>query len=184
MATEKAVAERLDSLFSRLEIATDASIGHRTPWAGHGWVLDFGRGLPLRPGLKAVTGGSILESELRAIRLTLGAAKNAYTGVLDGRCAVTVSSDNVAAVKMLNDGIHPGRTTVACREEIQRIKALAAFADIEFRWVKGDSDHELNVLADRLAVMSRRHKEAALPAHETLRMAAGVVEQRSMGLAA
>lgn len=184
VATEKAVAERLDSLFSRLEIATDASIGHRTPWAGHGWVLDFGRGLPLRPGLKAVAGGSILESELRAIRLALGAAKNAYTGILDGRCAVTVSSDNLAAVNMLQDDIHAGQTTAACREEIQRIKALAAFADIHFRWVKGHSDHELNVLADRLAVMSRRHKEAALPAHETLRMAAGVVEQRSMGLAA
>jgi ribonuclease HI len=185
VATERAVAQKLDALFSRLEIATDASIGHRTPWAGHGWVLDFGRGLPLRPGLKAVAGGSILESELRAIRLALGAAKNAYTGVLDGRCAVTVSSDNVTAVKMLNDsGFHPGRSTVACREEIQRIQALAAFADVQFRWVKGHADHELNVFADRLAVMSRRHKEAELPADETLRMAAGVVEQRYMGLAA
>lgn len=185
VVTEKAVAERLDALFCRLEIATDASIGHRTPWAGHGWVLDFGKGLPLRPGLKAVGGGSILESELRAIRLALGAAKNAYTGVLDGRCAVTVSSDNLTAVRMLNDnGFQPGQSTAACREEIQRIQALAAFADVDFQWVKGHADHELNVLADRLAVMSRRHKEAELPTHETLRMAAGVVEQRNMGLAA
>lgn len=185
VATENAVAERLDALFCRLEIATDASIGHRTPWAGHGWVLDFGSGLPLRPGLKAVAGGSILESELRAIRLALGAAKNAYPGVLDGRCAVTISSDNVTAVKMLDDsGFRSGQTTVACREEIQRIQALAAFAHVHFQWVKGHADHELNVLADRLAVMSRRHKEAELPAHETARMAAGVVEQRNMGLAA
>ena len=147
--------------------------------------MDFGSGLPLHPGLKAVAGGSILESELRAIRLALGAAKNAYTGVLDGRCAVTVSSDNVTAVKMLSDSdFRPGQSTVACREEIQRIRTLAVFADVHFQWVKGHADHELNVLADRLAVMSRRHKEAELPTHETLRMAAGVVEQRNMTLAA
>jgi ribonuclease HI len=185
VATEKAVDEGLDAVFCRLEIATDASVGHRTSWAGHGWVLDFGKGLPLRAGLKAVSGGSILESELRAIRLALGAAKNAYTGVLDGRCAVTVSSDSLMAVRMLNDsGFQCGQSTSACREEVQRIRTLVAFADVQFLWVKGHSDHELNILADRLAVMARRHKEADLPADDTLRMAAGIVEQSNMGLAA
>lgn len=185
LATEKALADRLDALFCRLEIATDASIGHRTPWAGHGWVLDFGNGLPLRPGLKAVSGGSILESELRAIRLALGAAKNAYTGALDGRCAVTVSSDNLTAVRMLTErAFHQGQSTSACREELQRIQTLVSFAHVEFLWVKGHADHQLNILADRLAVMARRHKEADLPADDTLRMAAGLVEQGHMDLAA
>ncbi|WP_426940062.1 RNase H family protein [Pseudarthrobacter sp. S6] len=185
VATENAIADELDALFCQLEIATDASIGHRTPWAGHGRVLDFGKGLPLRPGLKAVSGGSILDGELRAIRLALGAAKYAYTGVLDGRCAVTVSSDNLTAVRMLNDGgLHHGQSTSACREEVQRIQTLAAHANIQFGWVKGHSDHKLNVLADRLAVMARRHKEAGLPADDTLRMAAGIVEQGHLDLAA
>jgi hypothetical protein len=49
---------------------------------------------------------------------------------------------------------------------------------------QGNSDHQLNILADRLAVMARRHKEAGLPADDTLRMAAGVVEQRNLDLAA
>lgn len=185
VATEKAVATKLDALFCRLEIATDASIGHRTPWAGHGWVLDFGNGLPLRPGLKAVTGGSILESELRAIRLALGAARNAYTGALDGRCAVTVSSDNVTAVKMLNEGnFHRGQATSACREEVHRIQTLVSFADVQFHWVKGHADHRLNILADRLAVMARRHKEADLSSDDTLRMATGLVDQAHVDLAA
>lgn len=185
VATEKAVADELKALFCRLEIATDASVGHRTSWAGHGWVLDFGKGLPLRPGLKAVSGGSILESELRSIRLALGAAKNVHTGVLDGSCAVTVSSDSLTAVTMLNEaGSHRGQSTVACREEVQRILTLAAFADVEFRWVKGHAEHQLNILADRLAVMARRHKEADLPAEDTFRMAVGIVEQGHMDLAA
>lgn len=185
VATEKAVADELKALFCRLEIATDASVGHRTSWAGHGWVLDFGMGLPLRPGLKALSGGSILESELRAIRLALGAAKNVHTGVLDGSCAVTVFSDNLSAVKMLNEGnTHRGIPTFACREEVQRIRTLVAFADVEFLWVKGHADHRLNILADRLAVMARRHKEADLPSDDTLRMAAGLVEQGHMDLAA
>lgn len=185
VATENAIAEELNALFCRLEIATDASVGHRTPWAGHGWVLDFGKGLPLRPGLKAVSGGSILEGELRAIRLALGAAKNASTGVLDGRCAVTVSSDSLTAVRMLNErGFHRGQSTLACRGELQRIQTLVAFADVQFLWVKGHADHRLNNLADRLAVMARRHKEAALPADDTWRMAAGLVEQGNMDLAA
>jgi ribonuclease HI len=185
VATEKAVDGGLNEVFSRLDIATDASIGHRTPWAGHGWVLDFGKGLPLRAGVKAVSGGSILESELRAIRLALGAAKNAYTGVLDGRCAVTVSSDSLMAVGMLNDsGFQCRQSTSACRDEVQRIRTLVAFADVQFQWVKGHSDHQLNMLADRLAVMARRHKEAGLPATDTLRMAAGIVEQTNLDLAA
>lgn len=185
VATERAIVERLGEVFSRLDIATDASIGHRTPWAGHGWVLDFGKGLPLRPGLKAVSGGSILESELRAIRLALGAAKNAYTGVLDGRCAVNVASDSLLAVRMLNDsGFHPRQSGLACREEVKQIRTLVAFADVHFHWVKGHADHRLNNLADRLAVMARRHKEADLPTDDTLRMAAGIVEQGNLDLAA
>jgi ribonuclease HI len=135
--------------------------------------------------VKAVSGGSILESELRAIRLALGAAKNAYTGVLDGRCAVTVSSDSLMAVGMLNDsGFQCRQSTSACRDEVQRIRTLVAFADVQFQWVKGHSDHQLNMLADRLAVMARRHKEAGLPATDTLRMAAGIVEQTNLDLAA
>jgi ribonuclease HI len=185
VATDRAVAEVLAALFSSLEIATDASVGHRTAWAGHGWVLDFGRGLPLRAGLKAVSGGSILESELRAIRLALNAGKNAHTGVLDGSCAVTVSSDNLTAVNMLNAGsLHRGQLTLACLDEVERIRTLVAFADVQFRWVKGHSDHRLNNFADRLAVMARRHKEADLPADETWRKAAGIVEQGHLGLAA
>lgn len=184
-ATEGAIAESFDAVFSQLEIATDASVGHRTPWAGHGWVLDFGKGQPLRAGLKAVSGGSILESELRAIRLALGAAKNAYTGALDGRCAVTVCSDNLSAVRMLSEGDSTReRSTLACRVEVQRIRSLVAFADVRFLWVKGHADHRLNILADRLAVMARRHKEADLSADDTWRMVAGIVEQGNLDLAA
>jgi len=134
VATEKAIAESLDAVFSRLEIATDASVGHRTPWAGHGWVLDFGKGQPLRAGLKAVSGGSILESELRAIRLALCAAKNAYTGVLNGRCSVTVCSDSLSAVRMLSEGGSPReRSTLACRDEVQQIRTLVAFSAVQGR---------------------------------------------------
>lgn len=185
VATEKAVEQKLAALFCRLEIATDASIGHRTPYAGHGWVLDFGKGLPLRPGFKAVSGGSILESELRAIRFALGAAKNAYTGVVDGSCAVAVSSDSLLAVKMLNqEHVLDRQITSSSREEVGRIHSLVTHADIQFLWVKGHSHHQLNILADRLAVMARRHKEAGLSATDTLRMAAGIVAQNKVALAA
>jgi ribonuclease HI len=73
---------------------------------------------------------------------------------------------------------------LACRDEVQRIRMLVAFADVRFLWVKGHADHRLNILADRLAVMARRHKEADLSADDTWRMVAGIVEQGNLDLAA
>lgn len=86
---------------------------------------------------------------------------------------------------MLKAGsLHRGQSTLGCLDEVERIRTLVAFADVQFRWVKGHSDHRLNNFADRLAVMAHRHKEAELPAYETWRMAAGIVEQGHLGLEA
>ncbi|WP_190273517.1 ribonuclease HI [Crystallibacter crystallopoietes] len=178
MALQEAINARVQELFARLEIATDASRGQRSRWVGHGWVLVFPDGMKPSLGHKAMDGGSVLEGELRAIRLALLAARNIYVGALDGRSAVTVSSDSQLALRMINQpGFEPPSANGRCANEVLRIRGLVRCANVDFRWVKGHADNMPNIYADRLAVLSRRCQEAGLSDEETSRLAAGVREE-------
>ncbi|MDD0857009.1 hypothetical protein NHF46_02730 [Arthrobacter alpinus] len=162
-AIEKAVPEHLESLLTNLVIATDASKGSRSSWRGHGWVMDFGLGSPLILGLRASQHGNILAAELHSIHLGLLAARSRFSGTLDGRCAVTVLSDNQTAVHLLTtpSALHAG-LNAACRAEVADIRALTQKSLVAFQWVKGHGSNDLNNTADRLAVLARRAKEAEL----------------------
>ncbi|MCG2620866.1 hypothetical protein LVY72_02935 [Arthrobacter sp. I2-34] len=163
-AMEELVAARLESLYTNLEIATDASRGNLTRWVGHGWVLDFGGTIAPVLGCKAIEGGSVLEGELRAIRLALAAARATYAGALDGRSAVIVRSDNQDAVRMLaHPGFEPASANLRCISEAKRILDFVRHGHVQFRWVKGHAGDPLNTAADRLAVLARRTKDAHLP---------------------
>ncbi|ALO67938.1 hypothetical protein AS189_17415 [Arthrobacter alpinus] len=162
-AIENAVPEHLESLLTNLVIATDASKGSRSSWRGHGWVMDFGLGSPLILGLRASQHGNILAAELHSIHLGLLAARSRFSGTLDGRCAVTVLSDNQTAVNVLaNPSSLPSGLNAACRAEVAGIRALTQKSLVAFQWVKGHGSNDLNNTADRLAVLARRAKEAEL----------------------
>lgn len=166
-AMEDAVTARLDSLYASLEIATDASRGPLTRWVGHGWVLDFGGTLAPVLGCKAIDGGSVLEGELRAIRLALAAARATHAGTMDGRCAITVRTDSQLALRMLTSpGFEPSSANGHCAVEVQRILSFIRHANVAFQWVKGHAGDPLNTAADRLAVLSRRTREANLTLKE------------------
>lgn len=177
-ALDDAVRSCVDGFFTAVEIATDASRGRGSRWVGHGWVLTFAGSIRPVLGHKAVDVGNVLEGELRAIRFALLAARNAYTGALDGRSAVTVSTDSQLALRMLiQPGFEPPSSNGRCASEVLRIRELTKHADVHFRWVKGHSGDPLNTFADRMAVLARRCREAGLSPEETGRLAAAVREE-------
>ncbi|MGF9660530.1 hypothetical protein AAIH25_01520 [Arthrobacter crystallopoietes] len=135
-------------------------------------------------GHKAMDGGSVLEGELRAIRLGLLAAREIYVGAVDGRSAVTVSSDSSIALRMINQpGFEPPSANARCVSEVLRIRGLVRCANVDFCWVKGHADNLPNIFADRLAVLSQRCQEAGLSDEETSRLTAGVREEARIHLA-
>ncbi|MGM0930081.1 MAG: ribonuclease HI [Actinomycetota bacterium] len=176
-ALDEAIARRVESLFSVVNIATDASRGRQSRWVGHGWVLCFEGGATPVLGHKAIERGNVLEGELRAIRLGLAAARHTYSGTLDGRSAVVVSSDSQAALRMVTDPhFKPASANGHCTDEVQRILELTRHADVDFRWVKGHAGDPLNTIADRMAVLSRRAHEAGLSFDQIARLAQSVRE--------
>lgn len=181
-AIDKAVLEHVESLLTELVIATDASKGNRSRWRGHGWIMDFGPCGPPILGLRTTEHGSVLEAELHSIFLALKDARSRYAGTLDGRCAVTLLSDNQTAVNLLtqrNGRLAPA--PAACREKVTAIHELTQNSTVAFQWVRGHSDNALNNVADRLAVLARRAKEAGLTNQQRNVLVSGVHES-VMGL--
>lgn len=192
IAAGEAAHRQLDAVYAHLVISTDASCGRRSGWIGQGWVLDFGHGTTARLGARAVEGRSVLEGELRAIRLALHAAHAAYTGTSDGRCDVLVRSDSQIALRMIEQpGWAPPGATPLCAAEVSRIRHHVRFATIRFEWVKAHDGDRANELADRLAVFARRAQDDCLSLAEAHRIAKGiradaaqVLERSSVMLAA
>lgn len=162
-AIDRAVPEHIESLLTNLVIATDASKGTRSSWRGHGWVMDFGLDSPPILGLRTSQHGNILKAELHSIHLGLLASRARFAGTMDGRCTVTVLSDNLTAVNLLTThSALPSGLSTGCREEVSAIRALTQKSLVAFNWVKGHGSNDLNNTADRLAVLARRAKEAEL----------------------
>lgn len=191
-AIERAVPEHIESLLTDLVIATDASRGSRSSWRGHGWVMDFGLDSPPILGLRTSQHGDILKAELHSIRLGLLASRARFIGTMDGRCAVTVLSDNQTAVTLLSaPSSLPSGLSAACRQEVAVIRALTQNSVVTYQWVKGHGSNDLNNTADRLAVLARRAKEAELTSDQRNVLLCGIQEsvvglavQRALALAA
>lgn len=182
-AIDRAVPEHIESLLTNLVIATDASKGTRSSWRGHGWVMDFGLDSPPILGLRTSQHGNILKAELHSIYLGLLAARARFAGTMDGRCAVTVLSDNLTAVNLLATPYSlPSGLSAGCREEVLAIRALTQNSLVTFNWVKGHGSNDLNNTADRLAVLARRAKEAELTNEQRNVLLSGI-QDSVLGLA-
>lgn len=192
VALDDAVRLSIASFHGSCTITADSSRGKNSPWLGHGWVLGFGQEARLILGRNVSAGTSILEGELRSIRLALRAARDAYSGALDGHTDITVRSDSQLALRMLTEpGFEPPSSNRFCREEVSRILAHTRFAKVSFSWVRGHDGDPHNTAADRLAVLARRTREALLTNDEVLRLtqqvrqdAAADIRRSSMALAA
>lgn len=182
----------IESLLTHLTLATDASVGGRSNWRGHGWVMDFNLDSHPIMGLRATQNGSVLEAELRSIRLGLTAARTRHGGTVDGRCSIQILSDNQTAVRLLSEPtFRPLSLSAGCVSEIAAIAALTRSSTVSYDWVKGHGTHTLNNAADRLAVLARRAKEAELSNAQRNVLLAGIGEsafqprsQKSLALAA
>ncbi|WP_160317912.1 ribonuclease HI [Arthrobacter sp. Edens01] len=192
VALDEALCRDIQVLHARCTITADSSRGRTSPWLGHGWLVDFGSQSRLVLGQKASRGSSILEGELRSIRLGLQAARNTYAGSMLGETEITVRSDSQLALRMLTDpGFEPPSANRFCREEVARILHCVRFSSVTFSWVRGHNGDPHNTAADRLAVLARRAQEAELGHEETLRLAEQVrldvavdIRRSSMALAA
>ncbi|WP_433123006.1 hypothetical protein ACQ7FX_02460 [Arthrobacter koreensis] len=120
VALDDAIRQGIRAFRARCTITTDSSRGRTSTWLGHGWLVDFGPHSRLVLGQKASRGSSILEGELRSIRLGLQAARNAYSGSMLGETEITVRSDSQLALRMLTDpGFEPPSANRFCREGAQ-----------------------------------------------------------------
>jgi ribonuclease HI len=162
--TAVGVEDAMRSFYRRMVVSTDASAG-RQGWTGTGWIIDFGQGSLPRLGAVARRGGTILEAELRAILLGLHDAARLIPNGLAGECGIVVRSDSKWALRMVTEpGWSPPRTSKAALDVVPLIHTATRGLRVDFAWVKGHSGDAGNEVADRLAVMSRRHAEMDLPA--------------------
>lgn len=161
--TAAGVEDAMRSFYRRAVVSTDASAG-RQGWTGTGWIIDFGQGSLPRLSAVARRGGTILEAELRAILLGLqGAARLIPRGLTDD-CEIVIRSDSKWALRMITEpGWAPTRTSKTALDVVPLIHSAARGLRVDYIWVKGHNGDQGNEIADRLAVMCRRHAEMCLP---------------------
>jgi ribonuclease HI len=117
-----------------------------------------GFGAILRAGnkMRELSGG---EKETTNNRMEMTAAITALEA-LSRPCRVTVTTDSQYLVKGMNEWLHgwlrkgwlnSKKEPVLNRDLWERLNALAAVHDIEWRWVKGHDGHAENERCDELA---------------------------------
>lgn len=162
--TESGIEDAMRSFYHRVEVSTDASAGRRG-WTGTGWVIDFKQGSLPRLSHRSHRGGTILEAELRAILLGLQDATRLIPNGLADDCEIVIRSDSKRALQMITTpGWCPPGASKAALDVVPHIHSAARGLRVDFAWVKGHNGDPGNEIADRLAVMSRRHAEMDLPA--------------------
>lgn len=149
-------------------IATDGSVGHAPGSgvaAGWAWVSEHGKADagPLKTGDARV-------AELAAIAAACMAPE--YAG-----CVLRILCDSQAAIKVVED-IAAGRPVEGVsKHQAAPIRRRVAATGLTIEWVRGHSGHQLNEIADRLALMARRRHQSRLGGVHEL---AAVIAQREM----
>jgi ribonuclease HI len=162
--TASGIEDAMRSFYRRVEVSTDASAG-RQGWTGTGWIIDFEQGSLPRLSHRAHRGGTILEAELKAILLGLLDAARLIPHGLTDDCEIVIRSDSKWALRMITTpGWCPPGASKAALDVVPHIHSAARGLRVDFAWVKGHNGDPGNEIADRLAVMSRRHAEMDLPA--------------------
>ena len=162
---ERALAAEVSGAAGVVDVATDASKG-RGPTVGLGWVVTSGDGSTFRTGSGTSTSCSnILHGELVAVRRGVQLALSLNPALRGGIGTLRVFSDSRTGLALLRrglDGDAPARLPGLIRGELVRLCSLLSEASAELHWIKGHAGDPLNELADRLAVLARRSREAGL----------------------
>lgn len=156
-----------------LQVATDASMRQHKRGAGLGVLTEHGEAIiELLPQARTIAQG-----ELAAIALALRTVKRDNLTILcDSRWAVGVVR------RLLQATDRTAQSKVAARLDSLSQSIAFTIADrlrgrtVDISWVKGHADNQLNLGADRLAVLARRTATAGSPAVAVESVAARIAE--------
>lgn len=164
--TEAAVLAGLSAGGGVVDVVTDASKG-RGATVGLGWVVATGEGTSYRTGAGTAVCSSVLHAELKAMRKGIQLALSLHPALRGGLGTLRLFSDSRGGLELVRRGLAgalPAGGSGGVRGEVGRICALLSGASAELCWVKGHAGDPLNEVADRLAVVARRSREAGLDA--------------------
>jgi hypothetical protein len=163
----EAKAERLESL-PELVVATDASKASRRRGVGVACVnAEGGMASAPYPDVE-----SILAGELLAIALAIKKFPDRRLHIL------TDSKGALSCLRMPRATLldrHSGEVVNAVNMVHQR----SANRQIRYSWVRGHSGHELNEIADRLALAARRNYDARISTKVSKQIARNILDQFS-----
>lgn len=188
-AVAAGIAQVEERLVTGLTLACDASRGRGRNVNGCGWVLAYQDGGPPLVGTYTTVAdhGRIRAGELAAIRNGLQRTLNLHPALREGVGDITVLSDSKDALGVL-ERFRSGEDCTAedseAQKECARIAATVQGMNVRFEWVRGHSGHQLNELADRLAVMARRNTEMGVDEVTCARMLARIREDARLELGA
>ncbi|ORI19054.1 hypothetical protein BJD99_20475 [Rhodococcus sp. 1163] len=152
-----------------LVVATDASKGSGRRGVGVACVSGEG-GYSSKSYPQTDT---VLVGELLAIALAFKAFPDRRLHILtDSKVALSCLA--MTRPRLLDK--HSGNTIAI----VDVIRKRAAHREIRYSWVRGHSGHELNEIADRLAVAARRHEEARVDPSIRKEINRNILEQMSL----
>jgi ribonuclease HI len=172
---ERLLMAAISSAGGVVDVVSDASKGRRGQTAGLGWVVTAAGGNAFRTGSGTAECASVLHAELVAMRKGIRLALSLNPALARGIGRLRLFSDSRTGLDLLRQamgGSLPDGVAGQVRAELLRLCALVAATSVGLYWVKGHAGDPLNELADRLAVLARRSREAGLdPAQKaTLRL--------------
>lgn len=182
-ATREALTTVEENIIKGLILACDASRGRRTDINGCGWVLSYPCGADPVVGsnTEVASHGGIKAGELSAIRHGLQKTVARHPALRQGSGSLTVLTDSREALRAIalvrTESTPTLNLDSDSLDECRRILGLAAGVNVSFEWVRGHSGHELNEVADRLAVMARRNREMDVDDITDRRMLAAIREE-------
>jgi ribonuclease HI len=147
-----------------VDVVSDASKG-RGQTAGLGWVVTAGGGNAFRTGSGTAECASVLHAELVAMRKGIRLALSLNPALARGIGRLRLFSDSRTGLDLLRQAMGgglPDGVAGQVHAELMRLCALVAATSVGLHWVKGHAGDPLNELADRLAVLARRSREAGL----------------------
>ena len=132
-------------------VATDGSVG-RAPHVGYAagwaWVTEHGK----------ADAGVIKAGDIRVAELAAIAA--ACTAPELNRHKLHILTDSQDAIWIVQNIINGHPPDGVSKSHTTAIKTRANTAGLTIEWVKGHNGHQLNEIADRLALMARRRYQA------------------------
>jgi len=146
-------------------VATDASMRKHRSGAGLGVLAQDGQAvMDLLPQARTIAQG-----ELAAIALAMRTVERDNIALAsDSRWAVGITRRLLQARDLREESLVTSRLDGVAQQAALDIAELRHGRTVQVEWVKGHADDELNLGADRLAVLARRSADASC-AHSTVR---------------